>query len=137
MRDNADPLDGWSAKDVEMTPYGPAKADIYGKLFVYLRSVLRAFLDRIADLKVSFHLLQMDARLLANHFEDSTFDRIEVSFAPSKAWKNPTQLPIDFQHYRLFLYWYRQYSSHPGALTSRDPGQSTCNPHHTFHECCP
>jgi hypothetical protein len=78
MRDNADPLDGWSAEDVEMTPYGPAKADIYGKLFVHLRSVLRAFLNRITNLKVSFRLLQVDARLLPNHLEDGTFDRIEV-----------------------------------------------------------
>ncbi|KAG5658031.1 hypothetical protein KAF25_006982, partial [Fusarium avenaceum] len=70
MRDNADPLDGWSAEDVEMTPYGSAKAEIYGKLFLHLRSALRAFLDRIANLKVSFRLLQMDARLLPNHFGD-------------------------------------------------------------------
>ncbi|KAH6968167.1 hypothetical protein DER45DRAFT_495904, partial [Fusarium avenaceum] len=48
MRDNADPLDGWSAEDVEMTLYGPAKADIYGKLFLYLRSILGAFLERSA-----------------------------------------------------------------------------------------
>lgn len=90
MRDNADPLDGWSAEDVEMTPYGPAKADIYGNLFIHLRSVLRAFLDRIANLKVSFRLLQMDARLLLNHLEDGTFDRIEVSFALSTARKSFT-----------------------------------------------
>jgi hypothetical protein len=68
------------AKDVESTPNGPAKADIYGKLFHYLRSVLRAFLDRIASLKVSFRLLQVDVRLLPGHLTDGTFDRIEVRF---------------------------------------------------------
>ncbi|SPJ78857.1 uncharacterized protein FTOL_07248 [Fusarium torulosum] len=78
MRDNADPLDGWSAKDVESTPNGPAKADIYGKLFHYLRSVLRAFLGRIASLRVSFRLLQVDARLLPGHLTNGTFDRIEA-----------------------------------------------------------
>lgn len=136
MRDNADPLDGWSAEDVEMTSYGPAKADIYGKLLVHLRSVQRAFLGRIANLKVSFCLLQMDARLLPNHLEDGTFDRIEVSFALSTALRHSTQLPIDFQHYRLFLCWYRQHSYHPGALTSRDASQPTCNPYHAVYECC-
>ncbi|KAM0319007.1 hypothetical protein ACHAPQ_010503 [Fusarium lateritium] len=79
MHDNADPLDGWSAKDVESTLYGPAKADIYGKLFHYLRSVLRAFLGRIAGLKVSFRLLQVDVRMLPGRLTDGTFDRIEAS----------------------------------------------------------
>jgi hypothetical protein len=80
MRDSADPLDGWPAKDVESTLNGPAKADIYGKLFLQLQSVLRAFLDRIAGLRVSFRLLQVDARILPNHLTDATFDRIEVIF---------------------------------------------------------
>ncbi|KAM0286534.1 hypothetical protein ACHAO9_008162 [Fusarium lateritium] len=79
MRDNADPLNGWSAKEVESTPNGPAKADIYGKLFHHLRSVLRAFLDSIAGLKVSFSLLQVDVRTLPGRLTDGTFDRIEAS----------------------------------------------------------
>ncbi|KAJ0336226.1 hypothetical protein KNSL1_013354 [Colletotrichum chrysophilum] len=39
MYDNAEPLNGWSAKDVQETQTGPATADIYGKLFISLRTV--------------------------------------------------------------------------------------------------
>ncbi|KAM0347291.1 hypothetical protein ACHAPU_004810 [Fusarium lateritium] len=79
MFDNADPLVGWSAKDVEGTSSGPAKYDIYGKLFYYLRTILRAFLDQMYDLKVDFRLLQVDARRTPNYLEEKTFDRVEVS----------------------------------------------------------
>ncbi|KAF5679612.1 monoterpene epsilon-lactone hydrolase [Fusarium heterosporum] len=79
MFDDADPLVGWPALDVEGTSSGPAKFDIYGKLFYYLRSILRDFLDRMNVLKVDFRLLQVDARRTPKHLEDKTFDRIEVS----------------------------------------------------------
>ena len=36
MQDNADPLNGWSLKEVEDTSIGPAAADIYGKLFYHV-----------------------------------------------------------------------------------------------------
>ncbi|RFN52959.1 hypothetical protein FIE12Z_2730 [Fusarium flagelliforme] len=44
MYDNADPLNGWSAKDIEATSTGLATSDIYGKMYYYVRGVLEAFL---------------------------------------------------------------------------------------------
>ena len=78
MRDNADPLHGWSAEDVEGSSSGAATADIYGKLFYYLRKLLRAFVHRLSDLHVSFRLLQTDVSDLPAHLEKDCFDRIEV-----------------------------------------------------------
>ena len=78
MRDNADPLNGWSLKDIEHTSSGPAAADIYGKLFYHVRTVLRAFLLRLSGLQVSFQLYHLDASDLLNHLEGSSFNRIEV-----------------------------------------------------------
>ncbi|KAK2758931.1 mynd finger family protein [Colletotrichum kahawae] len=79
MYDNADPLNGWSAKDVQETQTGPATADIYGKLFTSLRTVLRAFLRRLSSSQTSFRLFYMDASALPKFLENSTFSRIEVS----------------------------------------------------------
>ena len=56
MHDNADPLNGWSSKDVDDSSSGLAAADIYGKLFYHVRAVLRAFLLRLSDLRASFRL---------------------------------------------------------------------------------
>jgi hypothetical protein len=78
IRDNADPLNGWSTKEVEDTSSGPAAADIYGKLFYLLRAVLRAFLLRLSGLRVSFRLFQVDASDLPNYLETESFSRIEV-----------------------------------------------------------
>ncbi|KAL2022832.1 hypothetical protein VTK56DRAFT_4363 [Thermocarpiscus australiensis] len=79
MRDNADPLHGWSLKEVEDCSSGPATADIYGKLFYHVRAVLRVFGVRLSGLQVTFRLFQMDASDVANHLESGSFDRIEVS----------------------------------------------------------
>jgi hypothetical protein len=78
MHDNADPLDGWSLKEVEDSSSGPAVADIYGKLFYHVRAVLRAFLLRLSGLQVSFRLFQGDTSDLPNHLEGGFFSRIEV-----------------------------------------------------------
>lgn len=78
MRDDADPLNGWSSKEVEDSSSGPAAADIYGKLFYHVRTVLRAFLLRLSGLQVSFQLFQVDASDLPNHLEGGFFSRIEV-----------------------------------------------------------
>jgi hypothetical protein len=78
MKDNADPLHGWLSKEVEDSPSGAASADIYGKLFHYVRAVLRGFLLRLSDLQVSFRLLKVDASDLPDHFKEASFDRIEV-----------------------------------------------------------
>ncbi|KAL7789378.1 hypothetical protein V8C37DRAFT_417967 [Trichoderma ceciliae] len=79
MHHNADPLDGWSSKDVEDSPSGPATADIYGKLFNHVRAVLWAFLLRLSGLQASFRLFQVDASDLPDHLERGSFNRIEVS----------------------------------------------------------
>lgn len=78
MHDNANPLHGWSSKEVEDSSSGPASADIYGKLFYYVRAVLRAFLLRLLGLQVSFRLFQVDASDLPDHLKDASFNRIEV-----------------------------------------------------------
>jgi hypothetical protein len=78
IRDNADPLNGWSAKEVEDTSSGPATADIYGKLFYHLCAMLRAFLLRLSGLGVSFRLFQVDASDLPDYLETESFSRIEV-----------------------------------------------------------
>lgn len=75
-----EPLDGWSAKDVEMTQHGPATSDIYGKLFTYLRSVLKHFMSRMANKKITFQLLHLNATDLLDHLKKGSFDRIEVRF---------------------------------------------------------
>lgn len=78
IHDNADPLNGWSAKEVENTSSGPATADIYGKLFYHLRAVLRAFLLRLPGLQVSFRLFQVEACDLLDYLGTESFSRIEV-----------------------------------------------------------
>ena len=78
MHDNANPLQGWSSKEVEDSSSGLAAADIYGKLFFYVRSVLRAFILRLSGLQISFRLFQVDASELLDHLEGDSFSRIEV-----------------------------------------------------------
>jgi hypothetical protein len=78
MHDYADPLNGWSLKDVLDTSSGPATADVYGKLFYHVRAELGTFLRHISDLRMSFRLFQEDASSLPEHVEYGSFDRIEV-----------------------------------------------------------
>lgn len=78
MPDNADPLTGWSAKEVHETSAGLAKADIYGKLFVHLRTVLAAFLHRVSALKISFVLYHVEASALPKYLNRDSYNRIEV-----------------------------------------------------------
>ncbi|KAF4500706.1 hypothetical protein FAGAP_3069 [Fusarium agapanthi] len=78
MQDSADPVEGWSLGEVEKTPIGLATSDVYGKLFYYIRSMIKRFLDRVCKSTVAFQLLQVDAVELDDELEGS-FDRIEVS----------------------------------------------------------
>lgn len=78
MHDNADPLHGWSSKEVEDSLSGLAVADIYGKLSYYICAVLRAFLLRLLSLQVSFQLFQEDVSDLLDHLKIGSFSRIEV-----------------------------------------------------------
>ncbi|KAK2469559.1 hypothetical protein H9L39_18830, partial [Fusarium oxysporum f. sp. albedinis] len=79
IHDNANPLNGWSANEVETTPSGLVTSNIYGKLFYYVRSMLKAFMKRITYLVMTFQLFQLDASDLAAHLGNETFDLIEVS----------------------------------------------------------
>lgn len=79
MPDNANPQDGWPEKELAEYPHPPASSDVYGKMFYYLRAVLRDFLTRVAEGKVTFRLFHMDAAQLPKHVEAASFDRIDVS----------------------------------------------------------
>lgn len=78
LHNNADPLNGWSLREIESSPSGPASADIYGKLFYYLRAQIQEFLLRLSDLEVCFRLFQVNAADLPDHLESDSFSRIEV-----------------------------------------------------------
>ncbi|KAF5664362.1 hypothetical protein FHETE_7119 [Fusarium heterosporum] len=86
MHDNADPLNGWSVGQIEVTSTGLATSDIYGKLYYYLRAMLKVFLDRVSTTNLSFVLLQLDASELPGQFQDCSFDRIEVSNISDKGY---------------------------------------------------
>ncbi|KAL4973168.1 hypothetical protein BDW66DRAFT_168860 [Aspergillus desertorum] len=75
MPDNADPRHGWPAEEIERTSTGRATADIYGKLFFYLRRTISSFLTRLSSLNASFKLLQ-----------ESSFSRIDVSNISDYGW---------------------------------------------------
>ena len=85
MTDSADPLEGWSIKEVmKKTPL--AKKDIYGGLFLSVQGVLLEFCRRIENLKICFHLFQAEAMELPNIIKlcgmnEHYFDRIEVRIA--------------------------------------------------------
>ncbi|KAF7552086.1 hypothetical protein G7046_g7521 [Stylonectria norvegica] len=81
MQDSADPLDGWNRVDILATPSGPAKADVTGKLYYYLRGILASFRNRSQELDVTFRLFNLDAQALPLHLEEEkeTFARIDTS----------------------------------------------------------
>jgi hypothetical protein len=78
MRDDASPLNGWSAHEVAGTSSGAATSDVYGKLFYYLRATFQSFISRISSLNVSFRLFQIDALGLPDHLGGESFSRVEV-----------------------------------------------------------
>ncbi|GKZ30148.1 hypothetical protein AbraIFM66950_008007 [Aspergillus brasiliensis] len=86
MPDNADPRHSWPAEEVERTPSGTATADLYGKLFFYLRSTISSFLSRLRHVNTSFKLLHMDATSLPDHLEPESFSRIDVSNISDGGW---------------------------------------------------
>lgn len=111
--DSADPLNGWSPKDVEDTSSGPATADIYGKLFYHLRALLRTFILNLSKLAVSFRLFHLAFSDLQSHLERNYFSRIEVgpcywSTTPShnllremliRAHRSPMSQTVDTSEY--------------------------------------
>jgi hypothetical protein len=83
MKDSADPLEGWPSEDVANTSSGFATADIYGKLFYYIRGLLRSFLDRLSSSMISFKMFQLDVMSLDERLASDTFNRVEVSMLAS------------------------------------------------------
>ena len=84
MPQDSDPLDGWPI-DAVLKMAKPAKNDVYGGLYRYVRKTLSQFLTRIYTLDLHFQLVQMNAIELDNTFElskepERLFDRIEVGF---------------------------------------------------------
>jgi hypothetical protein len=79
MRDNADPHHGWSVEEVAQMSSGPATADLYGKLFFYLRATLRQFVARLSVSQVSFRLYCVDVLELPGYLDNESYNRIEVS----------------------------------------------------------
>ncbi|KAL4749304.1 hypothetical protein BDW72DRAFT_214109 [Aspergillus terricola var. indicus] len=86
MRDNADPRHGWPAEDIERTSTGAATADIYGKLFYYLRGIISSFLTRLHSLSASLQVLQVDAASLPDYLDPEPFSRIDVSNISDSGW---------------------------------------------------
>jgi hypothetical protein len=79
MKDDSDPLRGWCDEDV--LQHSPsAKKDLYGSLFLYLRSLLLEFCRRIRSFNIEIQMFQVDALELPNLLGARSFDRIEVCF---------------------------------------------------------
>jgi hypothetical protein len=78
MMDNADPIAGWPLKSFMELDIGPAKNDVYGKLYYYLKHLLADFHGRMRSLPTTFELLHMDARFLPESLAGRHFDRIDV-----------------------------------------------------------
>ena len=88
MKDDADPLDGWSYN--EYTKFALiAKSDEYGAFFFYLRDMLLAFCKRVRSFAISFQLLATNAVDLPKYVTDIKFDRIEVYLKPLQSSPNP------------------------------------------------
>lgn len=77
MKDDADPLDGWSYD--EYIKHGTAAVnDVYGAFFSYLGDTILAFCRRLKFYKMAFELLAVNALNLPCYLKDIKFDRIEV-----------------------------------------------------------
>ncbi|KAH7413716.1 hypothetical protein DE146DRAFT_761995 [Phaeosphaeria sp. MPI-PUGE-AT-0046c] len=90
MKDDADPLDGWSSNEY-MKFATTATSDAYGAFFFYLRHLLLAFCKRVRSLAVSFQLLGVDAVTLPNYLTD-------VSNICDRGYIGPSRTMSIFSH---------------------------------------
>ncbi|KAI2731486.1 hypothetical protein CBS147309_2403 [Penicillium roqueforti] len=88
MPDSADPRTSWDLLDVCTGAYTanyPAKNDLYGMLFIYLRKTLLGFCRQISKRDVNLRLLSIDSLSLPTYFnqlgEHPRFDRIDTYVA--------------------------------------------------------
>ncbi|KAI0378799.1 hypothetical protein F5Y04DRAFT_272324 [Hypomontagnella monticulosa] len=79
LKDDADPVSGWSKAEILEISSGAATNDTYGKLNILLRTVLTRFHQRIKGMDITFQLLNVDAEKLYDYVGQTSFDRIEVS----------------------------------------------------------
>lgn len=82
MLDDADPLAGWSGAQVPQTDVGRAVNDIYGKLFVHVRSRLLSFLQRLRNTGTNFEVYNLNAINLPVALGSTKFARIDVCSPP-------------------------------------------------------
>ncbi|KFY46659.1 hypothetical protein V495_02325 [Pseudogymnoascus sp. VKM F-4514 (FW-929)] len=80
MSDQTDPSSGWPTLDIRETS-SPAREDWYGKLFLFLHKLLKRFLGRLKETRVSFDIYNVDAKELPGLLERGTYSRIEVKVA--------------------------------------------------------
>lgn len=78
MSDTADPLGGWNFVEILQTSAGLAGNDLYGKLFVHVRSTLLSFKHRLLEEGVKLELHNLNATELPQTLTPATFARIEV-----------------------------------------------------------
>ncbi|KEY73762.1 hypothetical protein S7711_03071 [Stachybotrys chartarum IBT 7711] len=91
MMDSEDPLLGWSPEDVAETSSGAATADIYGKLFYFLRTTLSSFLGRMSTMKLSFELLQVDTKTQVSNISDTGYVGIHTTLALAMPCLQPVE----------------------------------------------
>ncbi|KAF2141159.1 uncharacterized protein K452DRAFT_272970 [Aplosporella prunicola CBS 121167] len=90
MMDSADPIAGWAIAEVIQAAH-PAKHDLYGGLFLYLRLLLSKFCKKIRNHAINFDLRHIDAKIFPGHWAETQddiqlFDRIEVSNIADKCY---------------------------------------------------
>jgi len=89
LADDSSPLAGWDVNEVQNfgRKNGYTEGDIFGSLWIFLKSEFREFGRRIREMKVTIHLQEQHAeelctRLISGEyppFGTTCFDRIEVS----------------------------------------------------------
>ncbi|KAI1210653.1 uncharacterized protein F4807DRAFT_459493 [Annulohypoxylon truncatum] len=84
LNDQADPQRGWPIGEVKLTPW-QASEDLYGRLYSYIRSVLCAFVQKVATVEVHFELSDNDIKEL-RPFHLERYDRIEASNVSDMCW---------------------------------------------------
>lgn len=71
-------MKGWSFSEVLATNSGSASNDLYGKLYVHVRSILGTFRHCLLEHGVTSELLSIDAADLPAYLPKAYFARIEV-----------------------------------------------------------
>ncbi|KAH9842165.1 hypothetical protein Tdes44962_MAKER01543 [Teratosphaeria destructans] len=79
LMDSADPMSGWSLREVLKTGQGAATNDTYGKLYHYVKAELTGFCQRLASSPVTFELFNTQTEFLCEHVSKGEFARVEVA----------------------------------------------------------